>query len=82
MLKKIRRDILYEEGWHYDISFLFYTLSHIPVLLLFNEADELFPAQCIILFKETIEHFLDMESVAILGLILTDYLLSQLRFLQ
>ncbi len=74
--------ILYEEGWSYDVSFLFCALPHIPVLLLFNEADELFPAQCIILFKETIERFLDMESVAILGLIFTDYLLSQLRSLQ
>ncbi|RLB09494.1 MAG: hypothetical protein DRG27_04370 [Deltaproteobacteria bacterium] len=73
---------LYDEGWNYDISLLFCALPHIPVLLLFNEADELFPAQCIILFRETVEHFLDMESVAILGLILTEYLLSQLRSLQ
>ena len=74
--------ISYTEEWHYDVSFLFQALPHIPLLLLFNEADELFPAQCIILFKETIEYFLDMESVAILGLIFNDYLLSQLKSLQ
>ena len=72
----------YEEDWNYDVSFLFNALPNIPVLLLYNDSDELFPAQCNILFKSTIKYYLDMESVAILGLILTDYLLSQLKSLQ
>ena len=72
----------YSGEWNYDVSFLFHALPHIPMLLLFNDADEMFPPTCTILFKDSIEYFLDMESVAILGLILTDYLLSQLRSLQ
>ena len=72
----------YDEEWGYDVSFLFNALPHIPVLLLFNDAEEIFPAHCNILFKDTIKDYLDMESVAILGLILTDYLLSQQGSLQ
>ncbi len=66
----------YRENWDYDISFLFNALPHIPLLLLFNDTDDIFPAQCILLFRESIEYFLDMESVAILGIILTRYLHS------
>jgi len=66
----------YKGEWNYDVSFLFNALPHIPLLLLFNDTDESFPAQCILLFKESIECFLDMESVAILGIILTKYLHS------
>lgn len=68
--------ISYGEEWGYDVGFLFNALPDISVLLLFNDVDEMFPAHCNVLFKETIKHYLDMESVAILGLILTDYLLS------
>jgi len=74
--------IPYQKGWSYDVSFIFNALPKIPVLLLFNDADELFPAQCNILFKSNIDRYLDMESVAILGLILTDYLLSLQESLQ
>ncbi len=73
---KVLNGIPYEKEWGYDASFLFNALPDIPVLLLFNDADETFPASCNMLFKSTIRYYLDMESVAILGLILTEYLLS------
>jgi len=74
--------IPYDKEWGYDVSFLFNALPDIPMLLLFNDADETFPPYCNILFKSTIKYYLDMESVAILGLILADYLLSQQESLQ
>jgi len=51
----------------YDLSVQFDVLSQVPLFLRFNDADDDFPAQCTILFRETVERYLDMESVAILG---------------
>lgn len=51
----------------YDLSLQINVLSRVPLFLRFNDADEDFPAQCTILFQETIERYLDMESVGILG---------------
>jgi hypothetical protein len=49
-------------------------LPHIPILLLFNDTDEEFPAQCLLLFERRTETYLDVESMAILAWLLTDYL--------
>jgi hypothetical protein len=49
-------------------------LPYVPVLLLYNDADEEFPAQCLLLFERRAEKYLDMESMAILAWLLTDYL--------
>ena len=49
-------------------------LPKVPVLLLFNDADDEFPADCKVLFERRAEHYLDMECLAILGNILADYL--------
>ena len=49
-------------------------LPCVPILLLFNDADEEFPAQCLLLFEHRAEKYLDMESMAILAWLLTDYL--------
>ncbi len=51
----------------YDVSMKLTALPKIPVLLLFNDADNEFSAGCSILFQKSIETYLDMESVAILG---------------
>jgi len=61
-------------GWGYQLSMKFDPLPLIPILLLFNDADEEFPAQCLLLFERRAEKYLDMESLAILGWLLTDYL--------
>jgi hypothetical protein len=39
----------------------------VPILVLFNDADEEFPARCSVLFQRRAEHFLDAESLAVLG---------------
>lgn len=60
--------------WGYPLSMKFDPLPHVPILLLFNDADEEFPAQCLLLFERRAEKYLDMESMAILAWLLTDYL--------
>jgi hypothetical protein len=49
-------------------------LPRIPLLLLFNDEDEDFPAQCTLLFQRRAENFLDMECLAICGWLLADTL--------
>ena len=61
-------------GWGYQLSMKFDPLPLIPILLLFNDADEEFSAQCLLLFERRAEKYLDMESMAILAWLLTDYL--------
>src|SRR4030042_589349 len=60
--------------WRYQLSMKFDLLPCVPILLLFNDADEEFPAQCLLLFERRAERYLDMESMAILAWLLTDYL--------
>ncbi len=61
-------------NWGYQLSMKFDALPRIPILLLFNDADEEFPAQCLLLFERRAEKYLDMESTAILAWLLRDYL--------
>jgi hypothetical protein len=42
--------------------------------LLFNDADEEFPARCTVLFEKRAEHYLDMECLAMVGMRLFEYL--------
>jgi hypothetical protein len=59
----------------YQLALRFEALPKIPILLLFNDEDEEFPAQCSLLFQKKAEGYLDMECLAILGWVLTDGLL-------
>ena len=58
----------------HDLAARFTCLPRVPILLLFNDADEEFPAQCTMLFERRAEHWLDMECLAILGWHLPDRL--------
>ena len=58
----------------YDLLMKLHPLPKVPVLLLFNDADDEFPADCKLLFERRAEHYLDMECLAMLGNILADYL--------
>jgi hypothetical protein len=53
----------------YDLFMQFRPLPKIPVLLLYNDADDEFPAHCSILFERRAEEYLDAESLAILGML-------------
>lgn len=61
-------------GWAYNLVMMFDALPKLPILLLFNDADEEFPAQCLLLFERRAEQYLDMECLAILGWLLAERL--------
>jgi len=58
----------------YDLKRVFHPLPKVPLFLLFNDADQEFPAQCAVLFEKRAENYLDMECLAVLGWLLADYL--------
>jgi hypothetical protein len=51
----------------YDFAVQFDALPMIPVVLLYNDRDEEFPASCSLLFERRTETYLDAESIAMLG---------------
>ncbi|MBT3312692.1 MAG: DUF3786 domain-containing protein [Desulfobacterales bacterium] len=65
----------YDNSSH-DLSMSFKALPRIPVLLRFNFKDDDFPAQCSVLFKQSAQNFLDMESLAIAGTFLAGGLIN------
>ena len=58
----------------YDFSMQFDALPKVPLLLLYNDKDEEFPAQCAVLFEKRAEVFLDMECLAMAGMLFCEYL--------
>lgn len=60
----------------YDLSLEFYAFPKIPVVVNFNDRDDLFPAKCSILYRSTAALFLDMESLSMTGTLLTGKLIS------
>ena len=59
---------------NYQLIMKLYPLPKVPVLLLFDDADEEFPAQCKVLFERRAEHYLDPECLAIVGTLLYNFL--------
>jgi hypothetical protein len=58
----------------YDLCMQFNALPKVPILMLFNDADNEFPAQCAVLFERRAEKYLDMECLAMVGMLLFEYL--------
>ncbi|MGD2097267.1 MAG: DUF3786 domain-containing protein [Desulfobacterales bacterium] len=56
----------------YDLSLQFPALPKVPVLMLFNDADEEFAARCAVLFERRAEKYLDMECLAMVGMMLQE----------
>jgi hypothetical protein len=50
-----------ETDYPYDLSAVIPALPRIPILFLFNDADEQFPAKASILYERRAAHFLDAE---------------------
>lgn len=50
-----------ENDYPYDVSVVLTALPHLPLLFLFNDADEQFPAQASLLYERRAEHLLDAE---------------------
>jgi len=60
----------------YDLAYEIPMLPRINQLLLFNAADEEFPAQCKVLFEKHSEFYLDPESLAMTGAALANRLVN------
>ena len=58
----------------YDLCMQFDALPKIPLLMLFNDTDDEFPAQGAVLFERRAENYLDMECLAMVGMLLFEYL--------
>ncbi len=52
----------------YDLCMQFDALPKIPILMLFNDADDEFPGRCAVLFERRAEKYLDMECLAMVGM--------------
>ena len=59
---------------NYQLIMILYPLPKVLLLLLFDDVDEEFPAQCKVLFERRAEHYLDPECLAIIGRLLNDFL--------
>ena len=55
-----------------QLKMQFQALPRVPVVLLYNDEDEEFPAEATLLFERRAERYLDMECLAILGWMLAD----------
>ena len=66
----------FHDNSSHDLSMILSALPKIPVLLRFNFKDDEFPAQCSVLFRQSAEKYLDMESLAIAGTFLAGGLIK------
>jgi hypothetical protein len=53
-----------------DLSYIFEALPRVRIYLVFNDADEDFPADCSLLFEKQAARYLDMECLAIIAMVL------------
>ena len=60
----------------YDLSVKFFALPRIPVIVNFNDRDDMFPATCSILYRASAEIYLDMECLAMTGTLLAGKLIT------
>jgi len=59
---------------NYQLVKRFEILPKVPVLLLFNDKDDEFPAESFVRFEERAKYYLDMECLAVIGWLLSDKL--------
>lgn len=64
----------------YDLSLLFHAFPRVPVILNFNDRDDLFSATCSVLYRASAACFLDMECLAMTGTLLTGKLIGNRKF--
>jgi hypothetical protein len=57
-----------------DLALRLPALPTVPLLMMFDDQDEEFPAQCTLLFEDRAAAFLDMECLAMLGMVLASWL--------
>lgn len=60
----------------YDLSLEFAAFPRVPVIVNFNDRDNLFSATCSVLYRSSAALFLDMECLAMTGTLLTGKLIA------
>lgn len=63
----------------YDLAMQVDGLARIPMVLLFNDAEESFPPECSLLFERQVETYLDAECIAMLAYRLASQLKHALK---
>ena len=63
-----------EAPYSCDLAIRFPVLPKVNLLMVFNDQDEEFPAECSILFEKYADAYLDMECLAMLGMVLATWL--------
>jgi len=63
-----------EAPYSCDLAIRFSVLPKLNLLMLFNDQDDEFPADCSILFEKHADAYLDMECLAMLGMVLAVWL--------
>ena len=61
----------------YDLSVRFRALSRIPIILNFNDKDDMMPASAVFLFHDNADKYLDLECLSIICTYLTGQLIQQ-----
>lgn len=61
-------------GTSSDLTIRFDALPRVPLVMLFNDKDEDFPSQCSLLFRQSAEKYLDMECLAMVGWVLSEWM--------
>ena len=69
----------YDSELSYDLVLRVPALPKVPLLLLYNDEEYPFPAQCSVLLKQDASRYLDMECMAMLGMILAQRLVAGLK---
>jgi hypothetical protein len=64
----------FDMGITCDLSYVFQPLPEVPIYMLYNDEDEEFPADCSLLFERRAGHYLDMECLAMIGMLLAERL--------
>jgi len=64
------------EATGHDLSISFPALPRVPLYLQFNAADDLFPAHSTLLFNQSAEHYLDMQTLFLLATYLAGRLVT------
>jgi len=62
----------------YDLSAKFRALSRIPIILNFNDKDDMMPASAVFLFQDNANKYLDLEGLSILCTYLTGQLIQHI----
>lgn len=79
-LQSLERECLQLGGSPYEtevscqLAYVFQALPKVPLVLLFNDVDEDFPAQATLLFQKNAASFMDMECLAMIGATLANRL--------